>query len=291
VDRIGFIGTGVMGLSMAGHLLDAGYPLGVFNRTRERSQPLMQAGAVWHDDPAGLAAASDVVITIVGFPADVESVYLGAAGVLAGAAAGTLAVDMTTSSPMLARQIAGAGAGQGVAVLDAPVSGGDTGARNATLSIMVGGEEAAFERARPILEVMGKTVVRQGGPGAGQYTKMCNQIAIASGMIGVSEAMAYAGAAGLDPLRVMSSIETGAAGSWSLSNLMPRAIAGDFAPGFKIKHFVKDLGIAVESAQEMGLALPGLEKAYELYRRLEDGGAGEDGTQALLRMYQAGEVR
>jgi 3-hydroxyisobutyrate dehydrogenase len=211
--------------------------------------------------------------------------------VLAGAAAGTLAVDMTTSSPLLARQVAGQGARQGVAVLDAPVSGGDTGARNATLSIMVGGEEAAFERARPILEVMGKTVVRQGGPGAGQYTKMCNQIAIASGMIGVSEAMAYAGAAGLDPLRVMSSIETGAAGSWSLSNLMPRAIAGDFAPGFKIKHFVKDLGIAVESAQEMGLALPGLEKAYELYRRLEDGGAGEDGTQALLRMYQAGEVR
>ncbi|MBU1226559.1 MAG: NAD(P)-dependent oxidoreductase, partial [Actinobacteria bacterium] len=172
VDRIGFIGTGVMGLSMAGHLLDAGYPLGVFNRTRERCQPLVQAGATWHDDPAGLAAASDVVITIVGFPADVESVYLGPAGVLAGAAAGTLVIDMTTSSPVLARQIAGQGARRGIAVLDAPVSGGDTGARNATLSIMVGGEEAAFERARPILEVMGKTVVRQGGPGAGQYTKM-----------------------------------------------------------------------------------------------------------------------
>lgn len=290
MDGVGFIGTGVMGLSMAGHLLDAGHPLGVFNRTRERSGPLIERGAAWHDSPAALAAASDVIITIVGFPADVESVYLAGDGVLAGAAQGALAIDMTTSSPQLARQIAERGAGQGVAVLDAPVSGGDTGARNATLSIMVGGDRAAFERAGPFLDVMGGTVVLQGGPGAGQYTKMCNQIAIAAGMIGVSESMHYARAAGLDPSRVMDSIESGAAGSWSLSNLMPRAISGDFAPGFKIKHFVKDLRIAVESAAEMGLDLPGLEKAYELYRRLEDGGAGEDGTQALLRMYEAGEV-
>ncbi len=290
VEKIGFVGTGVMGCSMAGHLLDAGFPLGVFNRTRERAESLVERGAAWYDDPAGLAAASDVIITIVGFPADVESVYLGPDGVLAGAAAGSLAVDMTTSSPELAQQIAAAGARQGVAVLDAPVSGGDTGARNAALSIMVGGEQAAFERARPLFGAMGTTVVLQGGPGAGQYTKMCNQIAIAAGMIGVSESMHYARSAGLDPSRVMDSIESGAAGSWSLSNLMPRAIAGDFAPGFKIKHFVKDLKIAVESAEAMGLRLPGLEKAYELYRRLEQGGAGEDGTQALLRMYEAGEV-
>jgi 3-hydroxyisobutyrate dehydrogenase len=290
MDRIGFIGTGVMGSSMAGLLLDAGYPLAVLNRTRERAEPLIERGAVWHDTPRSLARASDIVITIVGFPPDVEAVYLGDDGVLAGAAEGSLAIDMTTSSPVLARRIAEVGAAQGVTVLDAPVSGGDTGARNGTLSIMVGGDEAAFERAMLLFEVMGSTAVLQGGPGAGQYTKMCNQIAIASGMVGVCEAMHYAKAAGLDPSRVMESIEHGAAGSWSLSNLMPRAIGGDFAPGFKIKHFLKDLKIAVESAAEMGLTMPGLEEAYELYQRLDDSGAGEDGTQALLRLYESGGV-
>lgn len=290
MERVGFIGTGVMGLSMAGHLLDAGYPLGVFNRTRERSEPLIERGAVWYDRPATLAAEADVLVTIVGFPADVEAVYLGDGGLLESLAPGSLAIDMTTSSPGLARQIAVEAAGRDVAVLDAPVSGGDTGARNGTLSIMVGGDPDAHERAMPLFEAMGSTIVLQGGPGAGQYTKMCNQIAIAAGMIGVSEAMHYARSAGLDPTRVMDSIESGAAGSWSLSNLMPRAISGDFAPGFKIKHFVKDLRIAVESAEEMGLDLPGLGKAYELYRRLEESGSGEDGTQALLRMYQRGEI-
>jgi 3-hydroxyisobutyrate dehydrogenase len=274
-----------MGESMAGHLIEAGYPVGVFNRTRGRAERLLEGGAEWCDGPAELAARSEIVITIVGFPSDVEDVYLMDGGVLAGARAGTLAIDMTTSSPALARTIAAEGAARGVDVLDAPVSGGDTGARNATLSIMVGGDPAAFERARPVLEVMGGTVVLQGGPGAGQYTKMCNQIAIAAGMIGVCESMHYARSAGLDPARVMESIEHGAAGSWSLSNLMPRAIVGDFAPGFKVKHMVKDLKIAVESAVELGLDLPGLEKAYGLYRRLEEAGAGEDGTQALLRMY------
>ncbi len=290
MHRIGFIGTGVMGSSMAGHLLDSGYPLAVLNRTRERAEPLIERGAVWHDTPRSLAEASDIIITIVGFPPDVEAVYLDDDGVLAGAAEGSLAIDMTTSSPVLARRIAEAGAAQGVAVLDAPVSGGDTGARNGTLSIMVGGDGTAFERAMPLFDVMGSTAVLQGGPGAGQYTKMCNQIAIASGMLGVCEAMHYARAAGLDPSRVMDSIENGAAGSWSLSNLMPRAIGGDFAPGFKIKHFLKDLKIAVESAADMGLTMPGLEKAYELYERLDDGGAGEDGTQALFRLYESGGV-
>jgi 3-hydroxyisobutyrate dehydrogenase len=201
-----------------------------------------------------------------------------------------LAIDMTTSRPQLAIELAGKGEEQGVAVLDAPVSGGDLGARNGTLSIMVGGDQEAFDQARPLFDTMGSTVVLQGGPGAGQYTKMCNQIAIASGMIGVSESMHYARSAGLEPSRVLESIEHGAAGSWSLSNMMPRAISGDFAPGFKIKHFVKDLKIAVDSATEMGLDLPGLEKAYELYRRLEDRGAGDDGTQALLRLFEEGAV-
>lgn len=290
MERIGFIGTGVMGLSMAGHLMDAGYPLGVFNRTKERAEPLLERGAGWHDNPGSLAADSDIVVTIVGFPDDVEAVYLGEGGVLDAAAAGSVAIDMTTSSPALAVRIAEQGAAGGVEVLDAPVSGGDTGARNGTLSIMVGGTETAFDRARPLFEAMGSSIVLQGGPGSGQYTKMCNQIAIAAGMVGVSESMHYAKAAGLDPARVMESIESGAAGSWSLSNLMPRALAGDFAPGFKIKHFVKDLRIAVESASEMGLTMPGLEMAFELYRRLEESGAGEDGTQALFRMYDEGGV-
>lgn len=290
MERIGFVGTGVMGLSMAGHLLDGGYPLGVYNRTRERAAPLVDRGAVWHEDPAALAEASDMVITIVGYPDDVEQVYLGDGGILSAAREGALAIDMTTSSPELAGQIADEGAARGVAVLDAPVSGGDTGARNGTLSIMVGGDPDAFERARPLFDLMGSTTVLQGGPGAGQYTKMCNQIAIAAGMLGVCESMHYAAAAGLDPARVMASIEHGAAGSWSLSNLMPRAISGDFAPGFKIKHMVKDLGIAVESAHRLGLDLPGLEKADELYRILEERGAGEDGTQALLRLYREGGV-
>jgi 3-hydroxyisobutyrate dehydrogenase len=284
--RIGFIGTGVMGFSMAGHLLDAGHPLGVYNRTRERAEPLVERGARWFDGPAELAAASDVVITIVGFPDDVEQVFLGEYGVLGSLGSGGIAVDMTTSSPSLARRIAEVGAARGIAVLDAPVSGGDTGARNATLSIMVGGDAEAFARVEPVLAVMGGTVVLQGGPGSGQYTKMCNQIAIAAGMLAVCESMAYARAAGLDPSLVLSSIEHGAAGSWSLSNLMPRALRGDFAPGFKIKHFVKDLRIAVESAREMGLELHGLEQAFELYRRLEEAGVGEDGTHALLRLYE-----
>lgn len=290
MEQVGFVGTGVMGSSMAGHLLDAGYRVAVFNRTRERAEPLVARGAVWHEGPGPLAEASDVVITMVGYPADVEQVYLGDGGLLGAMGRGSVAVDMTTSSPALAVRLAAEGAALGVGVVDAPVSGGDTGARNATLSIMVGGDTGAFERIRPLLEVMGSTVVLQGGPGAGQYTKMCNQIAIAAGMVGVCESMHYAGAAGLDPSRVMASIEHGAAGSWSLSNLMPRAIAGDFAPGFKVKHMVKDLGIAVASAAELGLHLPGLEQAHRLYRMLEDQGAGEDGTQALLRLYQQGGV-
>jgi len=286
---VGFIGTGVMGAAMAGHLLDAGHHLRVYNRTRDRAAGLIERGAEWCDGPREIAALSDVVVTIVGFPADVEEVWF-ADGVLAGAGRGTLLIDMTTSSPGLAQRIDREARRIGADALDAPVSGGDRGAREATLSIMVGGEPAAFERARPFFDLLGTNVRLQGPAGAGQHTKMCNQIAIAAGMLGVTESMVYARAAGLDPFRVLESIETGAAGSWSLSNLMPRALSGDFAPGFKVKHFVKDLGIALESAREMDLRLPGLDAVIELYRRLEQAGDGELGTQALLALYERGGV-
>jgi 3-hydroxyisobutyrate dehydrogenase len=230
------------------------------------------------------------VITIVGFPVDVEQVYFGENGVLAGIAAGGLVIDMTTSSPALARRIHEEAAAKGAASLDAPVSGGDRGAREGTLSIMVGGDAAAFARAQPLFDVMGATVVLQGGPGAGQHTKMSNQIAIASGMVAVSEAMAYAEASGLDPFTVLESIESGAAGSWSLSNLMPRALRGDFEPGFYVKHFLKDMAIAIASAEESGIDLPGLALAKELYDKIAADGGEDRGTQVLLRLYTEGKV-
>lgn len=288
--RIGFIGTGVMGRSMAGHLLDAGYPLIVHNRTPAKAQALLDRGASWANGPAEVASRSEVVVTIVGYPADVEDVYLGADGILAAMPKGGLTIDMTTSSPLLAVEIAGAAADAGIDALDAPVSGGDRGAREATLSIMVGGDREAFERAQPILERMGTTVVLQGGPGAGQHTKMANQISIAAGMVGVCEAMAYARRAGLDPFRVLDSIEHGAAGSWSLSNLMPRALRDDLEPGFFVRHFIKDMRIALDAAAEMGIDLPGLELAEQLYQRLAEDGGEDLGTQALLRLYADGKV-
>ncbi|HZG85496.1 NAD(P)-dependent oxidoreductase [Paenibacillus sp.] len=284
---IGFIGTGVMGTSMAGHLLSAGYRLRVYTRTKAKAEPLLAKGAVWCDTPAELAAESDAVVSIVGYPSDVERLYLAEDGIVANGKPGALLIDMTTSSPSLARRIHAAAAGRGMQALDAPVSGGDVGAREARLSIMVGGEPEAFAAARPLFEKMGKTVVRQGGPGAGQHTKMCNQIAIASGMLGVCEALAYAERAGLDPSAVLSSIETGAAGSWSLSNLGPRIIAGNFEPGFYVKHFVKDMKIALDAAEEMQLDLPGLALARTLYERLIDMGCADQGTQALFKYYKS----
>ncbi len=289
-ERVGFIGTGVMGASMAGHLLEAGYPLGVHNRTKERADGLVASGATWHDTPRSAATAADIVITIVGYPHDVEEVYFGDDGVLAGIASGGLVIDMTTSSPALAHRIYEEASANGVASLDAPVSGGDRGAREGTLSIMVGGDPGAFARAQPLFDIMGATVVLQGGPGAGQHAKMSNQIAIAAGMIGVSEAMAYAEASGLDPFSVLESIESGAAGSWSLSNLMPRALRGDLKPGFYVKHFLKDMGIAIASAEELGIDLPGLKLAKRLYDKVAADGGEERGTQALLRLYTEGKV-
>lgn len=289
-ERIGFIGTGVMGRSMARHLIDGGYPMAVHNRSADKAQELVERGAVWCDTPAAAAGRSDVVITMVGYPRDVEEVYLGSNGIVEAMPPGGLAIDMTTSSPMLAVRIADAAAIRNIDVLDAPVSGGDRGAREGTLSIMVGGGEDAFERARPIFDRLGTTAVLQGASGAGQHTKMANQIAIAAGMVGVCEAMIYARRAGLDPFRVLGSIEHGAAGSWSLSNLMPRALRGDLDPGFFVKHFIKDMKIALDAAAEMGISLPGLALAEELYQKLAEDGGADLGTQALLRLYADGKV-
>ncbi|HTL67734.1 MAG TPA: NAD(P)-dependent oxidoreductase [Lacunisphaera sp.] len=284
---IAFIGTGVMGRSMAGHLLRAGHTLHVHNRTRAKAQALLEAGAHWHDSAGDAAAAAEFVFTIVGFPVDVEETYFGPGGILARARPGATLVDMTTSSPLLARRIADAAAARGLAALDAPVSGGDIGARDAKLVIMVGGEAAAFDRTRPLFELMGKNIILQGGPGAGQHCKMANQISIASIMMSWCEALTYARKAGLDPARVIESIGGGAAASWSLNNLAPRALRGDFAPGFYVKHFLKDMRIALESAAAMQLDLPGLRQAKALYDEVAARGWSDDGTQALFRLYQA----
>lgn len=283
VTRVGWIGTGVMGASMCEHLMAAGYSATVTTRTRARAEPLLAAGATWADTPAEVAAASDVLFSMVGYPADVREVILGAHGALAAARPGSILVDMTTSEPSLAVEIGESAAGQGVHALDAPVSGGDVGARNATLSIMVGGPADVVEAVRPCLEAMGRTIVRQGGHGAGQHTKMVNQILIASGMVAMSEGLAYAYRVGLDVEQVLASVSSGAAGSWALSNLAPRVVAGDFAPGFFVDHLVKDLGIALAEARRAKLALPGLALANQLYVALQAQGHGRDGTQALVR--------
>ncbi len=280
--RVGWIGTGVMGASMCGHVLDAGYPVTVFTRTRSRAEPLIAKGAAWAESPAAVAQASDVVFSIVGFPQDVRDVLLGPDGVIENANTGATVVDMTTTEPSLAVEIYEAGQQRGIDAIDAPVSGGDVGARNAALSVMVGGDEAAIERVMPLLECMGKTIVRQGGPGAGQHTKMVNQVLIASGMIGVCEALLYGYRAGLDLDTVLDSVGGGAAGSWSLANYGPRMLAGDYEPGFLVEHFIKDMGIALAEANRMRLALPGLGLAHQLYVALEAQGGGRRGIQALL---------
>ena len=279
--RIGWIGTGVMGLSMCGHLMNAGHPATVYNRTRAKAEALLARGAAWAESPRAVAQASDVVFTMVGFPDDVRRVYFEPDGVLAGLAPGAIAVDMTTTSPSLAVEIFEAARGQGAHALDAPVSGGDVGAKNAALSIMAGGEAAVFEAVRPLFERLGKIILLQGGAGCGQHTKMCNQIVIAGSMIGVCESLLYATRAGLDPQAMLGAISKGAAGCWSLENLAPRILKGDFAPGFMIDHFVKDMGIALEEARRMGLTLPGLTLVNSLYAEAAQCGHGRDGTQAL----------
>lgn len=280
--NLGWIGTGVMGQSMCGHLLRHGHSVTIFNRTRAKAEPLIAAGAKWADNPRAVAEASEIVFTLVGFPADVRQVVLGEQGTLAGSRPGSILVDMTTSEPALAIEIATRASGRGIASLDAPVTGGDVGAREARLSIMVGGDQTAFEKVRPCFEAMGRTIVHQGGPGAGQHAKMVNQVLIASGMIAVCEGLLYAYRAGLDLEKVMQSVSSGAAGSWSLSNYGPRIIAGRFEPGFFVEHFLKDMGIALAEADRMGLALPGLALARQLYIALRSQGHGRDGTHSLI---------
>jgi 3-hydroxyisobutyrate dehydrogenase len=284
--RIGFVGLGIMGQSMAGHLLAEGHPLRVYNRSADKAKALVEQGAVWCDTPGAAASGSDVVITMVGYPRDVEQVWLGEDGILA-TAKDALLIDMTTSSPELAQRLAREAAVRGCRALDAPVSGGDIGAREARLSIMVGGDAAAFAQALPILQLMGKTIVHTGGPGTGQHTKMCNQVVIASTIMGVCEGLAYARSAGLDPDVVLQCISGGAAGSFQLNVMGPKIVKGDFAPGFMIEHFLKDLSIALAEADRMFLQLPGAAQARQLYATLVERGHARDGTQALSLLYGA----
>ncbi|MEE2669669.1 MAG: NAD(P)-dependent oxidoreductase [Gemmatimonadota bacterium] len=279
--RIGWIGLGVMGRSMCGHLIDRGFAATVYTRTRATSDSLLTKGAQWADNPKAVAEQSDVVFCIVGFPQDVREVILGEQGALAGSKNGNVLVDMTTSEPSLAVEIYESGNTRGVSSIDAPVSGGDVGAQEARLSIMIGGDQDVVEDLRPCWDAMGQTIVHQGGPGTGQHAKMVNQTLIATGMIGVCEGLLYAYKSGLDLERVMESVESGAAGSWSLSNYGPRMIANNFDPGFFVEHFIKDMGIALAEANRMNLALPGLALAHQLYTALKAQGGGRNGTHAL----------
>ena len=281
MKKVGWIGTGVMGHPMAGHLIKAGYDLTVFTRTKSKAKDLLDAGAKWANSPQEAAEDKDFVCTMVGFPDELREVVFGKEGIINTIKKGAIFIDFTTSKPSLAIEIAKALKEKGVFSLDAPVSGGDVGARNATLSIMVGGEKEAFETARPLLEKLGKTIILQGGPGAGQHTKMCNQIQIAGTMIGMVEALLYGTKAGLDLETMLKSISGGAAACWSLDNLAPRILKGDMEPGFFVDQFVKDMAIALEEAQRMQISLPGLALVHQLYVSVQALGAGKKGTQAL----------
>lgn len=280
--RLGWIGTGVMGSSMCGHLLAAGYTITVYNRTKAKAEPLLERGAHWADSPKAVAEASDIIFTIVGFPRDVREVILGSNGVLAGCKPGNIIVDMTTSEPALAREIAAEAKKRGVYSVDAPVTGGDIGARQATLSIMVGGEEEAVQAVWPCFERMGKTIVHHGGPGAGQHAKLANQIVIAGNMVGMCEGLLYAYKAGLDLEKFLQSVGAGSGNSWAVTNLAPRILRNNFDPGFFIEHFIKDMAIALDEARQMNLSLPGLGLIQQLYMSSQAQGYGRCGTHALL---------
>lgn len=284
--KIGFIGTGVMGSSMAANILKGGYELAVYTRTKEKAQPLLENGAVWKSSVAQIAAWADILISMVSFPKDVETIYLDSDGILENARPGSYVVDMTTSSPKLAKRIFTAAKEKGIFALDAPVSGGDVGAKNGTLCIMVGGEEEAFRALQPVFSLIGKKSVFQGSAGAGQQCKMCNQICIASNIMGVCEGLSYAQSTGLDQNKVLEILESGGAASWQLSNQAPRIFADDFAPGFYIKHFVKDMRIALEEAEANGLPLPALTLSKSLFDRLMENGMEDLGTQALYKLYE-----
>jgi 3-hydroxyisobutyrate dehydrogenase len=279
---IGWIGTGVMGQSMLGHLLDKGYKSFVFTRTKEKAEPLLHKGATWCNSPAEVARYSDIIFTMVGFPKDVREVYLAPEALVESAKKGSVLVDMTTTSPSLALEIFEKATMRGLKTLDAPVSGGDVGARNATLSIMAGGEQETFDSVMPLFQIMGKKIVYQGKAGSGQHTKMCNQIQIAGTMIGMCECLIYGQKAGLNLETMLSSISGGAAACWSLDNLAPRILKRDFEPGFFVRHFIKDMGIALEEARRMNLSLPGLAMVQQLYQSVTALGFETKGTQALI---------
>jgi 3-hydroxyisobutyrate dehydrogenase len=283
---IGWIGTGVMGTSMCTHLMNAGHKAYVYNRSKGKAQPLIEKGAFWCESPAEVAGHCDTIFTIVGYPRDVEEVILGEDGVLIGAKQGSIVIDMTTSEPRLAAEIYDQAKQRGLHALDAPVSGGDIGARQGTLAIMVGGDKAIFDKVLPLFEIMGENIALMGGPGAGQHTKMSNQILIASTMVGVVESLLYACKAGLDLDEVIDVIGKGAASSWSINNLGRRIVKGDFDPGFFIKHFIKDMGIALDEAKRMNLSLPGLALAHQFYISASALGYENLGTQGLYRVFE-----
>ena len=282
--NIGWIGTGIMGLSMCSHLIDGGHKAVVYNRTASKAKPLVDKGARMVSSPKEVAENSDVIFTMVGYPKDVQEVYFGENGIFSGLTSGKILVDMTTTKPSLAIDIYGKAKEAGCEALDAPVSGGDSGARNAKLSIMVGGDQETLDKVLPLLKLMGTSIVLEGKAGAGQHTKMANQIQIAGTMIGMCEALVYSKEAGLDLERMVNTIAKGAAGCFSLDNLAPRIIKGDFAPGFIVNHFIKDMGIAIEESHRMGISLPGLELVESLYEKLQQQGNGLDGTQALVKV-------
>jgi len=280
--RLGWVGTGVMGLSMCGHLMAKGYPMTIYSRTKSRAQALLDRGAVWADTPGAVAERSDIIFTIVGLPTDVREVYQQKGGIIDSARSGSITVDMTTTEPSLAREIYDAAKAKGVSAIDAPVSGGDVGARNATLSIMVGGDKEAVERVMPMFEAMGKNIVYQGGPGNGQHTKMCNQIVLAGTIIGVCESLLYGYKAGLDLDTMLSSIAKGAAQCWILDNLAPKMVKRNFDPGFFVEHFEKDLGIVLDESRRMGIAMPGLALVRQFYVALKSQGHARLGYHSLL---------
>ncbi|MBM7664980.1 3-hydroxyisobutyrate dehydrogenase [Solibacillus kalamii] len=284
--KIGFIGTGVMGASIVMHLLNAGHDVTIYTRTKSKAADLISAGAKWAETPAEASKEQEIIFTMVGYPKDVEEVYIGEKGIFSAAKEGAIVIDMTTSEPTLAKKLYHEARERGLHSLDAPVSGGDIGAKNGTLSLMIGGDKDVFEKLHPIFELFGQNIVYQGVAGSGQHTKMCNQIAIASGMIGVCESMAYGLKAGLTMEEVLRSITAGAAGSWSLSNLAPRMLKGNLEPGFYIKHIIKDIKIALDEAERMNLQLPGLTLAKSMYDQLLAEGYGDNGTQALIKCYE-----
>ena len=285
--KIGWIGTGIMGGSMAGHLQAAGHELYVFNRTKDKAESLLAKGAHWCKSPAEVIDNAETVFTMVALPIDVEEVYMGENGIFSTQGACRIVVDMTTSRPSLAQTIARTAEERGMKSLDAPVSGGDIGARNATLAIMVGGKKGIFDTVLPLFQLMGQIISFMGGPGAGQHTKMCNQILVAGTMIGVCESLVYADKAGLDQQSVIDIIGKGAASCWSINNLGPRIVSGNFEPGFIVEHFIKDMGIALQEAEAVGLSLPGLALVHNLYLEVKAQGHGRLGTHALMLALKA----